>query len=162
MRKVGVFVLVLAALSGAVVAWTSPERPSREVQLASSEDASVTMPVGARLIESLANGDFSQARSLLAPNIQFKAYTPTKGVFELFGEDAVMALYLEWYEAESVAEAIETERVVDRNRVGYRIRWKDAENKTFVFQQQAYYDVTDGLITHLQLVCSGDRPLTSR
>lgn len=56
---------------------------------------------------------------------------------------------------------LETTRVVDRHRVGYRIRWSAPDQGTFVFEQQAFYDTTGGRIAHLQLVCSGDRPLPS-
>lgn len=92
MRTVGVFLLAVATSSLMVVDLVPADQTAREVQLASSEDASSTTPVGARLIESLVDREFDRARSLLAPNIQFKGYTPTKGFFELSGADAVMAL----------------------------------------------------------------------
>lgn len=124
-------------------------------------DADRSSSLGAQLIEALVSRDFDRAESLLAPGIEFKAYTPTKGFFELTGADAVMTLFHEWYEADSAIEVIDTEQVVDRHRVGYRIRWASPEGTVFVFAQQAFYDVTDGRITHLQLVCSGDRPVAS-
>jgi hypothetical protein len=116
---------------------------------------------GAQLIEALVARDFDRAESLLAPGIEFKAHTPTKGFFELSGSDAVMTLFHEWYEADSVLEGIDTEKVVDRQRVGYRIRWTSPDGSAFVFAQQAFYDVAGGRITHMQLVCSGDRSLAS-
>lgn len=50
---------------------------------------------------------------------------------------------------------------MDRHGVGYRIRWTSPDGAAFGFHQQAFYDVAGGRITHLQLVCSGDRPLAS-
>ncbi|MGH9042948.1 MAG: nuclear transport factor 2 family protein [Acidimicrobiia bacterium] len=129
------------------------------VQAGASSDTAA--PVGARLMEALVAKDFDRAESLLAPDIEFKGYTPTKGFFELSGSDAVMGLYHEWYEADSVLDYVDTEEVVDRHRVGYRIRWTSPESDPYVFAQQAFYDVAGDRITHLQLVCSGDRPLPS-
>ncbi len=149
MRKIGILgigVTLAFMLGVGVHAGATPEQ---------------TKSPGAQLIEALVARDFDRAESLLAPGIEFKGYTPTKGFFELTGSEAVMSLYHEWYEADSVIEGLDTEEIVDRHRVGYRIRWTDPDGAAYVFEQQAFYDIADGKITHLQLVCSGDRPLAA-
>ncbi len=165
MRKAGTLglcVVLAVMLAVAVQAGASSEGNAPVAgQAAAGSDADRSIAPGAQLIEALTTRDFDRARSLLAPDIEFKAYTPTKHFFELSGADAVMTLLREWYDAESVIEGIETERIVDRQRVGYRIRWTSPEGAAFVFEQQAFYDVAEGRITQLQLVCSGDRPLAS-
>jgi len=156
--SVGVALSVLAGV--AVNAGASPGRTTRGADQAPSPSPEQrSIAPGAQLIEALAGRDFEGARSLLTPDIAFKAWTPTKGYFELAGADAVMTLLREWYEADSLIEATETDQIVDRHRVGYRIRWTAPEGDAFVFEQQAFYDVTGGRISALQLVCTGDRPL---
>jgi hypothetical protein len=52
---------------------------------------------------------------------------------------------------------VETDRVADRDRVGYRLAVSNPEG-SFVVEQQAYYQTSDGSITWTRVLCSGYRP----
>jgi SnoaL-like protein len=151
MRKFAVVVVIatLAAGGGVVLAQGSSQASAGEAAMAP----------GGRFIEALVEHDFDGAQALLGDDVEFKAYTPTKGFFELKGAADVMTLMHEWYDPRSSIEALETDRMVDRHRVSYRIRWQDPAGAGFIFEQHAFYDLVDGRISQLQLVCSGDRPL---
>ena len=120
------------------------------------------LPVGAEFIQALADRDFSAAQAMLTPEIEFKALTPSQGFLDLTGPEAVMNLMREWYGTAEAIEGLETDKVLQRHHVGYRIRWRSAEDGLMVFEQQAYYDVDDGgRISRWHLVCSGDQPVPS-
>ena len=51
-------------------------------------------------------------------------------------------------------EAIETDTVAERCRVGYRFRVRNAEG-TFTVEPQAYFGVHEGRITWLRIMCAG-------
>lgn len=152
MRKLGKVILIAAlAVGGPIVVaggWSNAADDDR------------AMAPGGRFIAALAGHDFDGAQALLAHDIDFKAYTPSKAFFERKGIRDVMALMHEWYDPPSAIEMLETDRVADRHRVSYRIRWRDPAGASFVFEQHAFYDLTDGRISRLQLVCSGDRPVS--
>ena len=118
-------------------------------------------PAGAEFIHALADRDFAAAQAVLAPDIEFKGHTPSMGFVERKGSEAVMTLMREWYATAEALEKLETDRVVQRRHVGYRVRWK-ADGGPMVFEQHAFYDVDDrGRITRWQFVCSGDQPAGS-
>jgi len=118
-------------------------------------------PDSAEFIHALADRDFAAAQAVLAPDIEFKGHTPSMGFVERKGSEAVMTLMREWYATAEALEKLETDRVVQRRHVGYRVRWK-ADGGPMVFEQHAFYDVDDrGRITRWQFVCSGDQPAGS-
>jgi hypothetical protein len=120
------------------------------------------LPAGAEFIHALADQDFAAAQAVLAPGIEFKGHTPSMGFVELKGSEAVMSLMREWYATAEALESLETDRVLERHHVGYRIRWISAEEGPMVFEQQAYYDVDDqGQISRWHFVCTGDQPVAS-
>ena len=114
--------------------------------------------LGERLIRAAAAQDFVGAGSLLAPDVEFRALTPQK-LFEAHARETVIQVLEDWYSPAEAIEALEAETVIDRPGVRYRIRWSSDAEGRFVFEQQAYYDVVDGQITRIHLVCSGDRPI---
>ena len=151
MRKLTILMIVAAVtVAGATVAAGGSSK-------AGAGDGA--MAPGGRFIAAVVGHDFDGAQALLADDIEFKAYTPSKSFFELKGAGAVMALMHEWYDPPSAIEMLETDRVIDRHRVSYRIRWQDPAGASFVFEQHAFYDLAHGRISRLQLVCSGDRLL---
>jgi len=120
------------------------------------------LPAGAEFIQALADRDFSAAQTMLTPEVEFKALTPSQGFVDLTGPEAVMNLMREWYGTAEGIENLETNKVLQRHHVGYRIRWASPEDGIMVFEQQAYYDVDDsGRISRWHLVCSGDQPVPS-
>ena len=119
------------------------------------------LPAGAEFIHALADRNFEAAQATLAPGIEFKGHTPSMGFVERKGAEAVMSLMKEWYATAESIESLETDHVVTRKHVGYRIRWIAPEGP-MVFEQQAYYDVDDsGRISRWQFVCSGDQPVAN-
>jgi len=130
-----------------------------------SEDGaagSEAQPVGAEFIRALADQDFSAAEAMLAPEVEFKALTPSQGFIDLSGPEAVMGLMREWYGTAEAVESLEAYRILQRHHVNYRIRWQSPEDGLMVFEQHAFYDVDDsGRISRWHLVCSGDQPVPS-
>jgi SnoaL-like protein len=118
----------------------------------------MTDSLGRNLIETAASRDFNGAGALLAPDVEFRALTPKKFV-EANGPREVTKVLEEWFAPTQEIEAIESHTVVDRPAVRYRVRWSSPEEGTFVFEQQAYYDVADGHITRIHIVCSGARSI---
>lgn len=112
--------------------------------------------LGERLIRAAAAGDFAEARSLLAADLHFRALTP-HALREEHTREAAMRILEDWFAPTDAIESLSADTVVDRPAVRYRIRWSSAEEGPFVFEQQVYYDVVDGLITGIDLICSGDR-----
>jgi SnoaL-like protein len=120
------------------------------------------LPAGAEFILALADHDYAAAQAVLAPDIEFKGHTPSMGFVELKGSEAVMNLMREWYSTAEALESLETDRVLQRHHVGYRVRWISAEEGRMVFAQHAYYDVDDhGQIRRWHFVCTGDQPVAS-
>ena len=138
--------LITAGLVGGGFATAEPRKP---------------LPAGAEFIQALAARDFTAAQATLAPGITFKGHTPSMGFVERTGSEAVMGLMREWYATAEGIESLETDRVFQRQHVGYRIRWA-ADEGPMVFEQQAYYDLDDhGQISRWHFVCSGDQPVKS-
>jgi hypothetical protein len=52
---------------------------------------------------------------------------------------------------------VETSRVADRERVGYRLAVSNPDGR-FLVEQQAYYETSGGSITWMRVLCSGSRP----
>jgi hypothetical protein len=53
---------------------------------------------------------------------------------------------------------LETDMVIDRERVGYRLAVRNADRR-FLVEQQAYLYGRDGRIAWMRVVCSGYRPV---
>lgn len=125
-----------------------------------SNGTAVAAPAGAALIRALAAGDLAAARDLLDEGVAFSALLPRR-VVVLDSRDAVLDLFAGWLPAGGIdeLEVLEEDMVVDRRRVGYRVRWHDPAGGRFLFEQQAYYDVGEAGIRWMHLVCTGHRPL---
>jgi ketosteroid isomerase-like protein len=124
----------------------------------------VNTPVGEQFARALAARDASRLRELLAPDIDFRALTPNKfwesnSASEVI-DDVMLGRWIEPTDHIDEVESIEHDTVVDRERVGYRVRGTNADGP-FVLEQQAYYTVVDGRIVWLRIMCSGFRPATA-
>ncbi len=115
--------------------------------------------LGEQLIRAAAANDFEAAAALLAPDVEFRGLTPGR-MFEAGDRDAFVAILEAWFAPVRDLETVEGGIVVDRPSVRYRVRIAEG-GEQFVFEQNAYYDVADGLISKLHLVCSGDRPVVA-
>ena len=117
---------------------------------------------GADFARALAAKDSARLLELMDPEIDFRGLTPRRS-WEANGPDAVLALLLgEWFEDKDEIEALEeleTDAVVDRQRVGYRFSVSNPDGR-FLVEQQAYLSARDGRIEWMRVVCSGFRPAT--
>ena len=116
--------------------------------------------IGLRFVRALAAKDVDGLTSLLDPQIEFRGLTPSRG-WEASSPDGVREIVFgSWFEPQDhVREtlAADTDRVADRDRLRYRLR-VESEGVEYLVEQQGYYDVVDGRITRMSLVCSGFRP----
>ncbi len=118
--------------------------------------------IGERFARAIAERNASALLELLAPQIDFRAMTPGRFWEAETAVEVVDRVILgQWFgstdQIETV-EAIEQDAVVDRERVGYRFRVRNADG-VFIVEQQAYFGVEDDVITWLRIMCSGYRPI---
>lgn len=117
-------------------------------------------PLGERFARAVAEKDYAKAVSFFHPSVDFRAMTPGK-FWEAADPDTVRSEILpSWYAAHDHIQgvvALENDTVGDRRRVGYRYAVRNGDGDFFV-EQQAYYEVHDGAITWMRVLCSGWRP----
>jgi hypothetical protein len=113
-----------------------------------------TYPVlAADLLEALAAKDFDRLGTLFAPDVRFRA---------LVREDATAAdaaaRVRGWFGECDPLELLESEveQVADRTSVRYRFHARE-DGAWSIVEQQAYFDVTDGRISDISILCSGFR-----
>ena len=108
----------------------------------------------------VAEKDWGAVRNLLGDDGDFRALTPRRFWEASTPDDVVGALRVWIEDGERVTDvlSVETDRVVDRERVGYRLRVATEGGDTEV-EQQAYYETDGGPISWMRVVCSGNRPL---
>ena len=125
----------------------------------SIEQVVVPVTAGAEFAEALSRKDFRRIRSLLDQEIDFRALTPSR-FWEAHGSDSVVdEILCQWFEESDEIESLEsleTGQVVDRHRVGYRYRVRNADG-SYEVEQQAYYTVKGDRIDWMRIVCSGFR-----
>ena len=99
-------------------------------------------------------------RDLLHPEIDFHGLTPSRA-WEASDPDALIEIFFtDWLPEKDrieAIEAIESDTVVDRERVGYRFSVSNPDGR-FLVEQQAYLSTRDGRIDWMRVVCSGFRP----
>ena len=120
--------------------------------------------IGLRFVRALAARDVDGLTSLLDPQIEFRGLTPSRG-WEASSSDGVREIVFgSWFEPhDHVRETLsaDTDRIADRDRLRYRLR-VESEGTEYLVEQQGYYDVVDGRITRMSLMCSGFRPWPDR
>jgi hypothetical protein len=119
--------------------------------------------LGEPFVRALAGKDAAGLSGLLSDEIDFKAMTPRR-FWEAESAESVVGdvIFGKWFESTDHIDAIdsiECDTVVDRQRVGYRLRVTNDEG-AFAVEQQAYFDVKDGRITWMRIMCAGYQPLT--
>ncbi len=121
----------------------------------------MTDGMGERFAAALAAKDATGLQSLMADAIDFRALTPKRFWEETTPEAVVGNVMLgHWFEPSDVitaVESVETGNVEDRDSLTYRFHVSNPEGE-FTVEQQAYYEVTDGRISYLRMLCSGYRP----
>lgn len=123
--------------------------------------ASVASELGSDFAQALSVKDFARIRDMLHPDIDFRGLTPNR-IWEASGSEQVVDDVLrQWFEDSDYLgelEKVDSDQVVDRKRVGYRLRGQNAEGP-FVVEQQAYFTERDGRIDWMRVVCSGFRKI---
>jgi hypothetical protein len=113
-----------------------------------------------RMVEAVAAKDYKGIYGALARDIRFRYLVP-RGPGEIVGAADVAAKYFQWFgDAEMIRiESVLAEPLPDRTSLRYRFvlrrpdGWKEIE-------QQLYVDVDEtGLISGIDLLCSGFRPI---
>ena len=117
--------------------------------------------LGARFVEALAAKDHARLVSLLHPEVEFGGITPGR-CWEASTATQVLDEVLRcWFEdSDQIDEVlqVETTRIADRERVGYRLAVSNPDGR-FLVEQQAYYETSGGLIIWMRAMCSGFRPV---
>ena len=119
------------------------------------------MDLGARFVRALAAKDETELLAVLDPAVDFKGLTPGRFWEATSSREVVTDVLLgRWFEPSDAIEGIEHvehDEVVDRHRVGYRLRVTNGDGP-HVVDQQAYYAVDAERITWLRIMCAGFRP----
>jgi hypothetical protein len=118
--------------------------------------------IGYRYVEALAARDTGALLGLFAPGVFFRGMTPGRFWEADSPEQVVNDVLYQWFEPADVIESVdqvEVGRVVDRERVDYRLRVRNPDG-VFVVEQRAYFD-TDGAgqICRMHAMCAGFRPV---
>lgn len=111
-----------------------------------------------RFAAALAARDAAALLSLFGSEVDFRGLTPGR-VWEARTADALVndVILGSWFEPTDVIQRIESVQhgqIGTRTRFGYRLRVENAGG-TFIVEQQAFCDLTDGVITWLRVLCSG-------
>lgn len=117
--------------------------------------------LGEQFAIALAHKDARALKALVTTDVDFRGMTPGD-TWEPTGADELVdeVLLGAWFEpTDRVTEvlSVETGRVGQRRRVGYRFAVTNADGD-YLVEQQAYFDVADGQISWLRIVCSGYQP----
>lgn len=117
--------------------------------------------VGGDLAAAIAAKDRTALLALLDDSVEFRALTPGRN---WSADDAETAadeiIFGSWFtDADHIEalESVDTGEVNDRHRVAYRLRITN-DGQPYLCEQQAYYEVRDGRIGWLRILCSGFRP----
>ena len=123
----------------------------------------MTEQLGESFVRGIAERDAATLLALLRDDIDFKAMTPRKFWEETSPAGIVDKVILgTWFEESDRIvgiDAIEHDQVADRRRVGYRFHVTN-DDGDFTVEQQAYYDVNDGRIGWMRIMCAGYQPRT--
>jgi hypothetical protein len=118
--------------------------------------------LGEEFAHALAAKDSARLLELMHPEIDFRGLTPNRA-WEAGDRDEVLSVLLDrWFEDKDeieALEALESDSVADRQRVGYRFSVRNPDGR-HVVEQQAYLSGRDGQIEWMRVLCSGLRPAT--
>ena len=119
--------------------------------------------LGEQFARAVAGKDHERVLELLHPEIDFRAMTPGR-VWEAESPYDVVAALRHWFADGDVIEGvdhIEMDQFADRERIGYRLRVRNADGLHLV-EQQAYLSERDGRIGWLRIMCAGYRSVEAQ
>ena len=119
--------------------------------------------VGAAFLDALTTREFTVARVLVADDIRFRMLVPS-GLMAESDADATIGRFIEWFgDADPfLVEASSSDEVEGRQAITYRFRFCDADGWQVIEQHLMLTIDTEGLITRIDLLCSGFRPVAAR
>jgi TusA-related sulfurtransferase len=120
---------------------------------------SVEEATGEEFIVALSDRDSERLAACLHHEVRLRALIPP-GFREDEGPSNVVARLISWFaDAESV-EVLEKNvyRVADRLHIRYRFRVRYSDGESDIIEQDAYFDLREGEIVAMDLLCSGFRP----
>ena len=120
--------------------------------------------LGEQFARAFAHKDWDTVRNLLTDDVDFRALTPRRFWEANTPDEVVEGALRVWIdESEHVTSvlSVDTDRVVDRARVGYRFRVASDVGETDL-EQQVYYETAGGRISWMRIVCSGNRRVGPR
>ena len=108
-----------------------------------------TTTLGADFARALAAKDSAAIRELIHPEIDFRGLTPNR-VWEAKDRDELISILLgSWFEKDDeieALEAVESDTVADRERVGYRFSVNNADGRHIVEQHSDRPTVRDDVV----------------
>jgi hypothetical protein len=120
---------------------------------------STASALGPRFAQALAARDSDALRSVLHPDVDFRALTPNR-FWEAHDHDAVLDIVFgHWFAPpDEVDEVVllESDAFADREQLRFRFRGRNGDGP-MVVEQQAFLAERDGLIGWMRIVCSGQR-----
>jgi hypothetical protein len=120
----------------------------------------VTGSLGEQFAHAVATRDDVAVLDLLHTELDFRAMTPSR-IWEAGEPKDVVAILAAWFGDRGTVEQVvqlDSDRFADRERVGYRLRFRDGDAVQLV-EQQAYLSERDGKIGWLRIMCTGFRPI---
>jgi hypothetical protein len=111
---------------------------------------------GEAFVAALVAKDAARLGNLLAADVRFRGVTPGR-TWRAAERQATIDILFTWFDADDEIESVESVEcglAAQRPRVDYQVLVRNPRGLHFV-EQRAYFDVTDGLITHLEALCGG-------
>ncbi len=111
-----------------------------------------------RFLRALTARDFVGLAACFSHDLRFRALIP-RGLREATGADDSARYFQGWFGPADRIDVVETrtQPLGDRQHLAWRLLVHDADGRRVV-EQQAYATLRDGVISELDLVCSGLRP----
>jgi hypothetical protein len=118
--------------------------------------------VGEQFVSALAAKDRAALTTLLRPDVDFRAMTPSRFWEAADANDVIDdAMLGHWFEADDrITDVLEVEcgQVGARSRVRYRFAVTSPDGP-HVVEQQAYYETDGDQISWLRIMCAGYQPV---
>ena len=119
------------------------------------------MTPGEAFVRALVLKDADALKGLLSPGLDFKAMTPGRfwesNSVDQVVDETILGAWFEQADEIEAAVSVETSKVGERHRVAYRLRVRNPDGN-FLVEQQAYYDIEEGRISWLRILCAGYQP----
>jgi TusA-related sulfurtransferase len=125
----------------------------------SAQMMGVEEATGEEFVVALSDRDSARLEACFHHDVRMRAIVPS-GFQELSGAPAVIAKLNSWFEDAESIQVLQKNvyRVADRLHVRYRFRTHYSNGETDIIEQDAYFDLLEGAIAAIDLLCSGFRP----